>query len=76
MSGVEGDSLLKVEVLQPANAFLFRSPDTIHNVLHGEYIVCLTVSCISERHQRWVHLRDRSECQVWRPFLDEDHVTC
>ena len=68
------DLLLEIELLQLAQVLLLGLPNTIDDILNVQNKVGLTVAGISEGHVGWVCLRDRGECQMRWPSLDEHHI--
>jgi len=70
------DLLFEIEILEFAQALLFRLPDAIDNILNAQHEVCLTVSCVAEGHIWWISLGNGRQSQMRRPSLDHDHVAC
>ena len=68
--------LLQAKILQAADGFLLRLPNTINDVLDGKNVVRLAVASISEWHARRIHLDERRQRKMRRPVLYEHHVAC
>ena len=68
------DVLLEIEVLQVEEAFFLGAEDAVDDVLDAQTVVCLAIARIAEGHARWVHLRNRCECQMRWPILYQHHI--
>ena len=55
-------SLINLESVERAKILLFRSPDSIENVLNADAEVGLAVASVAERHQWRLSLSDWSQC--------------
>ena len=66
--------LFKVECLDVYYLVFLGSPQPIYKVLDGQHIVGLTVSCISEHHERRVGLCQGCYGKMRWPVLDQHHV--
>lgn len=51
-------SLFQAKIPETTQILFFRFPYSIHNILHINDIIRLTVTSVSERHQWWVCLRN------------------
>lgn len=69
-----GSLLVKAEISETDKALFLCFPYTVDNILYSNAEICLTVPCVSERHERWFCLRYRCKCQMWWPVLYDNHV--
>ena len=59
--------LFQTKVLEPAKTFFFRFLHSIYDILDIEHIISLAIACVSERHARWVHLRNWGQSKMGGP---------